>query len=263
RCSEPRSDDRRGFRRRQDLDGGEARIAEQDRPHRVAVDRPSGREVVLHEEASGRDELDQRLPCVGLAQAAVGEDELERRQRRQELAPVPDQQPGVPEARQALTRDLGAFRVDLHGHELARGLGHRRGPLPERGADLRDPPPGSQHAQQPLHGRDRRPAVRHFRSSARGNERCTRGGTRKFWRWVVVSTELKPCPRSFGSNGSLTPSGSTPSIARRLRWKSSLVGLKTTKWSPAAGWSLIWSTSGCALKKNGLSSVLKSARCGI
>jgi len=59
------------------------------------------------------------------------------------------------------------------------------------------------------------------------------------------------------------PSGSTPSIASRLRWKSSLVGLKTMKWSPAAGWSLIWSTSGRALKKNGLSSVLKSARCGI
>ena len=29
--------------------------------------------------------------------------------------------------------------------------------------------------------------------------------------------------------------GSTPSIASRLRWKSSLVGLKTTKWSPGDG----------------------------
>ena len=34
--------------------------------------------------------------------------------------------------------------------------------------------------------------------------------------------------------GSCRP-GSTPSIARRLRWKSSEVGLKTTKWTPADG----------------------------
>src|SRR3954469_6869118 len=30
------------------------------------------------------------------------------------------------------------------------------------------------------------------RSSTKGNERCSRGGTRKFWRWVVRRTELKP-----------------------------------------------------------------------
>src|SRR5262249_34572995 len=70
--------------------------------------------------------------------------------------------------------------------------------------------------------------------SASGKLRCRRGGTRKFWRWVVRSTELKPWFRSRDSSGSF-PSGSTPSIARRLRWKSSLVGLKTTKWIPAAG----------------------------
>ena len=60
----------------------------------------------------------------------------------------------------------------------------------------------------------------------------------------------------------LVPSGRTPSIASRVRWKSSLVGVKTTKWRPAAGSSLWRSTSGRALQKNGLSSVLKSARCG-
>src|SRR5262245_31964741 len=70
--------------------------------------------------------------------------------------------------------------------------------------------------------------------SASGKLRWRRGGTRKFCRCVVRSTELKPWLRSRGSSGSV-PSGSTPSIARRLRWKSSLVGLKTTKWMPAAG----------------------------
>ena len=32
--------------------------------------------------------------------------------------------------------------------------------------------------------------------SASGNERCARGGTRKFWRWVAWNTELIPCPIS-------------------------------------------------------------------
>src|SRR5262249_56020720 len=92
----------------------------------------------------------------------------------------------------------------------------------------------------------------HGSSSTSGNERFRRGGTMKFWRCVVVSTELKPCPRSLGSNGSFVPSGSTPSMARRLRWKSSLVGLKTTKWGPAAGWALCWSTSGLAVPTTAL-----------
>ena len=73
------------------------------------------------------------------------------------------------------------------------------------------------------------------KSSTSGNDRCRRGGTRKFCRWVVRRIELKPWPRSRGANGSFVPSGSTPSIARRPRLKSSLEGLKTTKWTPAAG----------------------------
>src|SRR6185503_18587251 len=103
----------------------------------------------------------------------------------------------------------------------------------------------------------------HVSSSASGNERCRRGGTRKFWRWVVRRIELNPWPRSRGANGSFVPSGSTPSIARRPRLKSSLDGLKTTKWTPAAAPSVMPSRSGAALQANGLSSVLKSARCGI
>src|SRR5262245_7113451 len=103
--------------------------------------------------------------------------------------------------------------------------------------------------------RRRQPAI-----SASGKERRCRGGTRKFCRRVVCSTELKPCPAARGWNSRTVPSGITPSMASRTRLKSSVEGLKTTKWTPAAG------TSECepsALQKNGLSSVLKSARCGI
>src|SRR5581483_3008457 len=90
----------------------------------------------------------------------------------------------------------------------------------------------------------------HRSSSASGNDRWRRGGTRKFWRCVVRSTELKPWARERGESGSLTPPGSTPSIASRPRLKSSLVGLKTTKWTPAIGCA-----SGTAGNENGLSSV--------
>src|SRR5207344_2456272 len=72
-------------------------------------------------------------------------------------------------------------------------------------------------------------------SSDSGNERWARGGTRKFCRRVVRRMLLKPCPSARGGNGSVVPSGSTPSIALRTRWKSSLVGEKTTGWAPAAG----------------------------
>ena len=60
----------------------------------------------------------------------------------------------------------------------------------------------------------------------------------------------------------VVPSGMTPSIASRVRRKSSLVGLNTTKWSPARGSSENASRPSYAVQKNGLSSVLKSARCG-
>src|SRR3954463_9466559 len=97
-------------------------------------------------------------------------------------------------------------------------------------------------------------------ASTRGKLRWRRGGTRKFCRCVVRSTELNPWFRSRGSSGSFDP-GSTPSIARRFRWKSSLVGLNTMKWIPACGLSR---TTSCSLDhSNGLSSVLKSARTGI
>ena len=42
-------------------------------------------------------------------------------------------------------------------------------------------------------------------SSASGNERCLRGGTRKFCRCVVRSTEFIPCSSARGANGVRTP----------------------------------------------------------
>ena len=74
---------------------------------------------------------------------------------------------------------------------------------------------------------------------------------------------VEPLPAVLGIERQLRPSGRTPSIASRLRWKSSLVGLNTTKWSPAAGRAphLVDVRGGAG--EEGLSSVLKSARWGI
>ena len=63
--------------------------------------------------------------------------------------------------------------------------------------------------------------------------------------------------------GTRFPSGMTPSIARRLRWQSSLEGLKPTKWTLAIGFFATPSRFGLALHAKGLSSELKSARWGI
>src|SRR5207244_1323905 len=158
-------------------------------------------------------------------------------------------------------RERRALRIDLDGHDVRRRLGERRRALAERRSDLRAPAPRSEHRQQPPDGLDRRAAAGH--NSARGNERCRRGGTRKFWRCVVVSTELIPCARPRGGSSSFVPSGRCPSMANRLRAKSSLEGLKTTKCTPACASLLNLSRAGVAVHANGLSSVLKSARCGI
>ena len=56
-----------------------------------------------------------------------------------------------------------------------------------------------------------------YSSSASGKERWRRGGTRKFCRWVVRRTELKPSPRACGWKPRFVPSGRTPSIASRPR----------------------------------------------
>src|SRR5262249_54887869 len=166
----------------------------------------------------------------------------------------------VGEPLEARSRQGGAVGVGLDRDDRARGLRHRGGALAERRSQFRDVAPRRQHPEERLHLPDRRAAVGH--SSERGNDRCRRGGTRKFWRCVVVSTELKPCARPRGGTSSFVPSGITPSIASRLRSKSSPEGLKTTKCTPAAGSRLHLSRSLCAVKKNGLSSVLKSARWG-
>src|SRR5581483_1588521 len=144
-------------------------------------------------------------------------------------------------AREPCARERGPLRVLLDREDGARSLGHRRRALAERGAGLGDVASGGEHPQQGVHRGDRAPAA--GQSSARGNERCRRGGTRKFCLCVVVSTELKPCARERCATSSFAPFGSTPSIASRLRSKSSPVGLNTTKWTPAAGSVLNLSTA--------------------
>ena len=49
----------------------------------------------------------------------------------------------------------------------------------------------------------------------------------------------------------LRAAGNEPSIAFRTRLKSSLVGLKTTKCTPADGWSLILSGSDRCSRRTG------------
>src|SRR5881394_2623386 len=68
---------------------------------------------------------------------------------------------------------------------------------------------------------------------------------------------LKPCASARASSGSVEPSPRAPSIARRARLKSPVVGANATKCSPADG---VADEAGVV---NGLSSVLKSARCTI
>jgi hypothetical protein len=68
--------------------------------------------------------------------------------------------------------------------------------------------PASEESAAKRSGRERLGGRAVGQSSASGNDRCRRGGTRKFWRCVVVSTELKPCARERGSTSSFVPSGS-------------------------------------------------------
>src|SRR6478609_4667581 len=65
-----------------------------------------------------------------------------------------------------------------------------------------------------------KPPTLYVRSSDNGNARTARGGTRKFCRRVVRRMLFKPWPSARGSNGSVVPSGRTPSIALRTRSKS-------------------------------------------
>ena len=131
------------------------------------------------------------LPVVG---AAVGEHEPERAAAAQQLVAVALEQPRRWPSPASRSRASAARSgIELDRDDGARRLGKRGGSFAERRPELGDVATGGEHAQQRLHLADRRAAAGH--SSASGNERCRRGGTRKFWRCVVVSTELKPCAR--------------------------------------------------------------------
>src|SRR5439155_18342654 len=121
------------------------------------------------------------------------EQELERTPRGEQVVPVADDQLDVRERGEAVAREGRAFLVPLDGDEGRTGVGNRSRSLAERRTNLGSAPPSRQHAQQLLDLGQRRAA--RGQSSASGNARCRRGGTRKFCRCVVRSTSLKPCPR--------------------------------------------------------------------
>ena len=88
-----------------------------------------------------------------------------------------------------------------------------------------------------------------------------RGGTRKFWRCVVRSTRVQAlllgARREWGPRAAgVAPVHRQPDAVEQ----SQLVGANATKCRPAPGACDILSAFGRALQKNGLSSVLKSAR---
>src|SRR5436190_20246714 len=102
------SDDRRRLGRRQDLDAGETRVAEQELADGIAVDRPSGRQVVLDDQPAGLGEVDDLLERV---LPRVREHEPERSTAVDDLAPVAGQQLDVLEAREALARSHYALGI--------------------------------------------------------------------------------------------------------------------------------------------------------
>ena len=174
------------------------------------------------------------------------------------------QRGGTPTARdRVLATRYGLKAADLvHEEQLrpdgrAAGRQHRRG-LPRRGDGRAEDRAGGLVRGRPGVFRLTTSATRRAETTAGcAAARGSSGGGSPGGR------SSSPWPRARGSSGIFVPSGRTPSIASRLRWKSSLVGLKTTKCTPAAGSACSASRSGLALQKNGLSRVLKSARCGI
>ena len=100
-------------------------------------------------------------------------------------------------------------------------------------------------------------------NSTSGNDRCRRGGTRKFCRWVVRSTAFKPWPRARGSSGSFVAVREDPVHRQPVAVEVVARRVEDDEVDPGRGASAIRSRSGVALQKNGLSRVLKSARCGI
>ncbi len=135
-CSSAPSDgnDRRSLRRR-----------EESRPQQDARSRsrnsrtgsPSihvtGRQVVLHEEPAGLEQLEKLLPVVA---AAVREHEPERTSPAEQLVGVALERLDIRKAREPLTRNRSALPIALDGHDRARGLCDRSGAVSERSPEL-------------------------------------------------------------------------------------------------------------------------------
>src|SRR6266511_2478974 len=96
--------------------------------------RAARRQVVLHEEAAGREQVDRRLRllCTG----GVEEQEVERPAAGQMLTPVPEEELDVVQAAQSLGRNLRTQRIGLDGDERDRRRGDRGCAFAERRARL-------------------------------------------------------------------------------------------------------------------------------
>ena len=142
-------------------------MTKEERPNRVLRRRPSRPQVILDDESARRHELDGvgRFGEV----ATVEEDEPERPERRQNVAPVADEELHDAKAAQALGRDRRPFRIVLDRYDRGGRRGHRGRCFAECRPDLRAAATGREDCEQSLDLGQRRPAARH--SSASGNER--------------------------------------------------------------------------------------------
>ena len=187
--------------------------------------------------------VDRELRALGLGvplpAAAVEEQRARTGRGQQLLAPVADEQLDVRRARPGARagRVRARSRVELDGDERARAS--PRSPQPRRRPRCRPPrttrPAASTRSELPdLRQRPR--AAGHVSSSTSGNDRCRARRDEEVLavRRLEHGVEALPAVARARTAAASRP-GSTPSIASRLRWKSSLVGLKTTKCTPAAG----------------------------
>ena len=108
----PDGDDARHLRRDQDLRRLEPRVEQQRLAGRVTLDRPAGGQVVLHDDATWSEQVDNLV----VADAAVREHRVERRALRQVVAPIAFEHLRL-RAGQRFARLRGALGVELDGDE--------------------------------------------------------------------------------------------------------------------------------------------------
>ena len=161
--SSPSSEDGRCGWCRQQLDCRELRVPEPKLAYWVER-RGARRQVVQHREAAGCEQPDDELAVLLRAQLLrrVEEDEIERRLRRQQLAPVSGEHVNVPVVPEELGDRSGALVVQLNRED--RHAGRQTGREPggtdaAAGPDLCNPPAAArarEHVEQLTHLPDAR-----------------------------------------------------------------------------------------------------------